>query len=156
MTRSTPRPSSVNRRQVVGGVAALGVGAPLLAACGSDSAGGGESADTPSGGSADSGGGASTSGSGGELATADVPEGGGVILEDSETVVTQPSAGEFKAFSSICTHQGCAVTKVATTIDCPCHGSKFSISDGSVVAGPASKPLPEKSVTVDGDTLTVG
>ena len=38
------------------------------------------------------------SGSGGELAAADVPEGGGVILEDSETVVTQPSAGEFKAF----------------------------------------------------------
>lgn len=155
MTRPTPRPSSVNRRQIVGGVAALGVGAPLLAACGSGSEGGnGSEGGGESGGEA--GGGATTSGSGGGLAAAEVPEGGGVILEDSETVVTQPSAGEFKAFSSICTHQGCAVTKVAKTIDCPCHGSKFSISDGSVVAGPASKPLPEKTVTVDGDTLTVG
>ena len=82
--------------------------------------------------------------------------GGGKIFSDEKIVVTQPTAGEFKAFSSICTHQGCPVTKVADgTIDCTCHGSKYSIEDGSVEDGPAPKPLPEKTVTVTGDTLTV-
>ena len=70
--------------------------------------------------------------------------------------MTQPKAGEFKAFSAICTHQGCPVSKVeGGTIDCPCHFSRFSIVDGSVKDGPAPSPLPEKQVTVTGDTLTV-
>jgi len=90
--------------------------------------------------------------SGTEIAVvADVPVGGGLVIKDQQIVVTQPKEGEFKAFSTVCTHQGCAVAKVADgTINCPCHGSKFSIADGSVVAGPAPKPLPGKAVTVDG------
>lgn len=79
----------------------------------------------------------------------DVPVGGGRVLADDELVVTQPVAGEFKAFSSICTHQGCAVRDVVDgTISCPCHGSRFSIADGSVVTGPATQPLPEVAVEV--------
>lgn len=71
-------------------------------------------------------------------------------------VVTQPSAGEFKAFSAICTHQGCTVNKVADgTIDCPCHGSKYRIADGSVAAGPAPRPLPAEQITVSGETITL-
>ena len=78
------------------------------------------------------------------MAAADVPVGGGVILDKEKLVVTQPEAGTFKAFSSTCTHQGCTVTKVADgTIDCPCHGSTFSVEDGSVQGGPAPSPLPE-------------
>ena len=61
-----------------------------------------------------------------------VPEGCGVIMEDADYVVTQSSAGEFKAFSKKCTHQGCAVADITDTIDCNCHGSKFSITDGLV------------------------
>ncbi len=73
----------------------------------------------------------------GLAATADVPVGGGVILADPALVITQPTAGDFKAFSSICTHQGCAVAEVtANEIVCPCHGSKFSATDGSVLTGP--------------------
>ncbi|HYF74354.1 MAG TPA: Rieske (2Fe-2S) protein, partial [Nocardioides sp.] len=73
---------------------------------------------------------------------ADVPVGGGVIYADQKIVVTQPTEGEFQAFSSICTHQNCPVTAVKDgTINCTCHGSKFSIEDGSVATGPATKPL---------------
>ncbi|WP_030205275.1 Rieske (2Fe-2S) protein [Streptomyces sp. NRRL S-87] len=85
--------------------------------------------------------------------TADVPVGGGTVIKEQKVVVTQPKKGEFKAFSAVCTHQGCLVNKVADgTIDCPCHGSKYAIADAKVVAGPAPKPLPEKKITVaDGE-----
>lgn len=85
----------------------------------------------------------------------DVPEGGGKV--GSDFVITQPTAGSFKAFSNVCTHLGCALTSVANgTMNCPCHGSQFSITDGSVKAGPAPKPLPSKTVTASGSDLLVG
>ena len=90
-----------------------------------------------------------------ELAkTSDIPVGGGKIFKDEKVVVTQPKEGEFKAFSDICTHQGCQVTSVSGgTINCPCHGSKFNITDGSVTNPPANKPLPEKQIKVSGDSI---
>ncbi|MCB5167077.1 Rieske (2Fe-2S) protein [Streptomyces bambusae] len=93
---------------------------------------------------------APTAGDDAVLATAaDVPVGGGTVITAEKVVVTQPAAGKFKAFSAVCTHQGCLVNKVANgTIDCPCHGSKFSAEDGSVTTGPATKPLEEKEITV--------
>jgi Rieske Fe-S protein len=85
-----------------------------------------------------------------------VPVGGGKIFEDQAVVVTQPTAGTFHAFSAICTHQGCTVDSVAGgTINCPCHGSKFSVTDGSVTKGPAKNPLPAKQVSADGGELRV-
>ena len=87
--------------------------------------------------------------------TRDIPVGGGTIFADAETVVTQPTAGTYKAFSSICTHAGCPVSQVTDTIVCNCHGSKFSLGDGSVLAGPARSPLPAKAVTVQGGTVSV-
>ncbi len=88
--------------------------------------------------------------------TAQVPVGGGTILQDSQLVVTQPEAGTFKAFSAICTHQGCLVGSVANgTITCPCHNSAFSATDGSVKNGPATTPLTAKTVKVDGSNLDI-
>ena len=85
------------------------------------------------------------------VATGDVPVGSGVVLPDLEVVVTQPTEGSFLAFSSICTHQGCPVDTVSgDEILCPCHGSVFSTTDGSVVEGPASEPLPSYDVEVAG------
>ena len=85
---------------------------------------------------------------------ADIPVGGGRIFAAEKVVVTQPQAGVVKAFSSICTHQGCAVTQVAGgIIKCACHGSAFRITDGSVAAGPATRPLPPAKVTLEGDTI---
>jgi nitrite reductase/ring-hydroxylating ferredoxin subunit len=83
-----------------------------------------------------------------------IPVGGGKIFPAQTTVVTQPSAGEFKVFSAVCTHMGCIVNQIADgRIDCPCHGSEYSITDGAVLAGPAPKPLPAKPFKVTGDSI---
>ena len=88
------------------------------------------------------------------LTTAEVPEGGGKIIDGKNIVVTQPEAGVFKAFSAVCTHQGCIVSTIANgTIDCPCHGSEFSVKDGSVVHGPATSPLPTVAIKVEGTSI---
>ena len=76
--------------------------------------------------------------------TGEVPEGGGTIFANEQVVVTQPTAGEFKCFTAVCTHQGCVVSSVeGGSINCACHGSAFSIADGSVENGPATSPLAE-------------
>ena len=85
--------------------------------------------------------------------TADVPVRSGLIIDD--VVLTQPSAGVFKAFSTVCTHAGCSVSKIADgTIDCPCHGSKFNL-DGTVAKGPASRPLDPKPIAVEGTSIVL-
>ena len=84
----------------------------------------------------------------------DVPVGGGKILADKKIVITQPRAGSFEAFTAICTHQGCTVSSVSGgTVNCPCHGSKFSIANGSVVAGPAPSALAPVSIKVQGTSI---
>jgi Rieske Fe-S protein len=86
--------------------------------------------------------------------TSDIPVGGGKILADKKIVITEPQAGSFKAFTAVCTHQGCTVDSVSGgTINCPCHGSKFSIANGSVVNGPAVSPLAPVSITVQGTSI---
>jgi len=88
--------------------------------------------------------------------TADIPVGGGMVILKDDVVVTQPVAGEFKACSAVCPHVGCLLGKVANgTIDCPCHGSTFRISDGSVVTGPATRPLTPVPITVAGGVITI-
>jgi len=86
--------------------------------------------------------------------TSDIPVGGGKILTDKKIVITQPKSGEFHAFSAVCTHAGCTVGSVSGgTINCPCHGSRFNITNGSVVNGPAASPLPPVGIKVQGTSL---
>ncbi|MDJ1370550.1 QcrA and Rieske domain-containing protein [Gulosibacter molinativorax] len=91
------------------------------------------------------------------LPAAEVPVGGGVVIKASEVVVTQPTEGQFLAFTAICTHQGCVLTDVQDRgAHCGCHGSYYDISTGEPVAGPAQEPLTSIPVAVSGDTLTIG
>jgi Rieske Fe-S protein len=94
--------------------------------------------------------------SGTVLGTAsEIPVGGGKIYAAAKVVVTQPARGQYEGFSAVCTHVGCILSKVAGgTIDCPCHGSEFKITNGAVVTGPAPRPLPKKQIkVVDGQVV---
>ena len=83
-------------------------------------------------------------------AASEIPLGGGKIYTAAKVVVTQPARGRYKAFSAVCTHVGCIMSKVANgTIDCPCHGSEFKITTGAVVTGPAPAPLPRKKIKIE-------
>ena len=153
-TASTPEPS---RRSLLRGLAVGGVALPVLAACGNsgNTGGSGGSANGPAGTSQGTG---SQPGGGHGIAlttTSQVPVGGGTIIPAHQVVVTQPAKGDFKAFSSICTHMGCPVAQVTQgVIVCPCHGSQFSNKDGSVQAGPAPAPLPPVKIKVQGSEIT--
>ncbi len=88
-------------------------------------------------------------------AASEIPVGGGKIYKTAKVVVTQPTRGQYQAFSAVCTHVGCIMSEVANgTIDCPCHGSEFKITTGAVVTGPAPAPLPKKQIKiVDGQVV---
>ncbi len=86
----------------------------------------------------------------------DIPVGGGVIIDEPAVVITQPAEGEVKAFTAICTHQGCLVSEVVDNeIICPCHGSRFSAVDGSVTSGPATTGLTAAGVVVEGGSVVL-
>ncbi|MFV2021856.1 Rieske (2Fe-2S) protein [Micromonospora sp. LOL_023] len=157
--QTTTDANPTSRRALL--IGAGGVGATVaLAACGTgnDDELGSGAGNPPidDGQSSGSDGGGETSSGGEGLTTSQVPVGGGIILAGQGVVVTQPAAGEFKAFSNVCTHQGCPVANLdGGTINCTCHFSSFSITDGSVLSGPAPSPLEEKAVSVDGEAITV-
>ena len=131
-------PAPLDRRTVLRGGAVVGlvvVGAPALQACSSSS---GSSPQTTT------------------VKTTDVPVGGGVVEDATAVVVVQPAAGDFKAYSAICPHQGCTVDQISGgEIHCPCHGSVFRVSDGGVVHGPATQGLMVLTSTVKGDSVVV-
>jgi len=153
-SRHTQSDSEVTRRAVVAGTGVLAVAAALAACSSNEKQGAAPPSEAPPPPAAPPEP-APAAPAGERLAsTGDVPVGGGTVFARQKVVVTQPTPGTFEAFSAICTHQGCTVNKVASgTIDCPCHGSKYAIADGSVVHGPASRPLPRRQVTVAGDAL---
>ncbi|MGW8397876.1 Rieske (2Fe-2S) protein [Streptomyces lydicus] len=157
---SAPAGRGACRRAVVAAVGAAGLTAALAACGGMSDAGGSGAKNAEGGGAQDAGGGGGEAGggAGGTLAkTSEIPPGGGKIFKAEKVVVTQPKEGEIKAFSAVCPHAGCVVNEVSGgTINCPCHGSKFDITDGSVKHGPATKALEPAKVNVKGGSVTLG
>lgn len=163
--------TGISRRGALTSAASLGVALPVLAACGEDEPASTGSDPSPTSATSNTPPETETTapetdkpektketpedGGGGIASTADVPVGGGLILAQQAVVITQPTKGDFKGFSSTCTHMGCTVGSVSDTINCPCHGSMFSIEDGSVVGGPAPAGLAAKDVVVDGGSINL-
>ena len=157
--------TDIERRKLLGSVAAIGGAVPLLAACGSDAPSSKDPAANGGGGdpedSDDTGNGESSEDSGYSVEVSEIPVGGGTIFSDGleggqEIVVTQPEEGQFKAFSAICTHNKCVVTRVnRSSIICDCHQSHYDPATGEVQSGPAPDPLPEKKVQQRNGTLTI-
>ncbi|MDX5574172.1 Rieske (2Fe-2S) protein [Streptomyces sp. ID01-9D] len=146
------------RRRTVLAAGAAGAAA-LATGCGSSAeGGGGDTSGTPTASDGASDGASPGAADGVELAaTGDIPVGGGTVFKERKVVVTQPEEGEFKAFSAVCTHASCLVSTVSDgTINCPCHGSRFSITDAAVEAGPAPRPLPAERISVSGGTIRLG
>lgn len=156
---TTGDPTGVGRRSALTGAGLAAVAVTTLAGC-AQAEEAGRSITSQAGEAAKSAASSAVSSAVGEaqdaIGKATIPVGGGKVFPDLKAVVTQPQAGTFKAFSSTCTHQGCAVTSVADgAIVCPCHNSRFDISTGEVLDGPATKPLPEKAVSVGPEGITV-
>ncbi len=66
--------------------------------------------------------------------------------------------GNYYAIGNVCTHMGCLLSGgglEGETVTCPCHGSKFDVKTGKVVAGPATKPVSSYQVTVERDEIKV-
>ena len=162
MTHEPQTDSQATRRGVLAGVGLVGL-ASAITACGagtSSTQAAGNAATTPAAAgsttasSAAAGAASSSTGAKALAATSEIPVGSGMIFPGPQVVVTQPTAGEFKAFSAICTHMGCIVNQISDgTIDCPCHGSQYSITTGDVVTGPAPRPLPAKQIKVSGGSV---
>ncbi|MFE9655800.1 Rieske (2Fe-2S) protein [Micromonospora sp. NPDC006431] len=152
-------PGTQTRRALLAGAGAVGA-AVVLAACGdNEGAGSGTPAPT-SGGPGATGAGDAEGGNRDSIGpltrTTDIPVGGGAVFASKGVVITQPEPGQFKGFDPICTHQGCPVSNVdGGTINCTCHNSRFSIVDGSVKQGPATRPLAPKNIKVTGDQITL-
>jgi nitrite reductase/ring-hydroxylating ferredoxin subunit len=139
-----PAPA-ICRRTILAALGAAGAAAALTACGGSDDSSSGSSESSSSAGS----------GGGEALAkTSEIPEGGGMVFADQKVVVTQPTAGEFKAFSTVCPHQKQQINAVDNgLITCPAHGSQFSVTDGSVEKGPATSALTTANIKVEGDSI---
>ena len=166
---------TISRERFIRLGTALGVGAACasLVACGGGAGGSGGGSGGGDSGGGDSGGGDSGGGnysggsdggskksSGGDAAggtaiasESEVAPGSAVKFKDSgkPAVLVHLDNGDFVAYSAVCTHQGCDVAYQGGELACPCHGSVFDPADGAaVVTGPATRPLPEIPIKVQG------
>ena len=155
MTADTP----TRRTVLTTGVAAAGAaaGTVVLAACSSGSTGS-SSSNAGSGNNSNSSPSASASASGTVVAALnDITVGSAKSVEigGQKAIVARPTAESAKAFSAICTHQGCTVAPSGGKLNCPCHGSVFNALTGAVEKGPAKQALPSISVKVEnGNVVT--
>lgn len=133
-----------DRRTVLKGAALAGVAGLGVTACSTDSKLGHAETPTPT--------------APVDLGAADaVPVGGAKLYREQRLVVSCPAEGQYKAFSAQCTHAGCVLDKVeGTEGNCPCHGSRFDVTTGKALQGPATVPLPEVPIRAEAGKLVAG
>ena len=80
-----------------------------------------------------------------------------IYSEKGTAWVVKTADGKILAFSPVCTHLGCAFHWDAGKSDflCPCHGSEFAL-DGTVLSGPAPRPLDRFEIKVENARLWLG
>ena len=84
-----------------------------------------------------------------------VGSGNKFMIDEMLTIlVTQPKAGDYRGFSATCTHAGCIVSGVRDgEIACGCHGARFDVASGAVLAGPARTALGRINIELRGEEL---
>ncbi|HCT75436.1 MAG TPA: Rieske (2Fe-2S) protein [Micromonosporaceae bacterium] len=143
--------AGTSRRALIAGAGAVGV-AGVLAACGGEEKPG-TATSTPTGNTPTTGAPQNST----IAKKSDIPVGSGKIFGEDGVVITQPTAGEFVGLSAICTHQQCVLAKVVgDTISCGCHGSEYSVKDGKVKKGPATRALDKQTLKIEGDDIKLG
>ncbi|GHF31011.1 Rieske (2Fe-2S) protein [Streptomyces fumanus] len=136
------RPAVPSRRTLLRSAAVVPVAGLGAAACGPDGGGGAAAAPTAP---VDLG------------AEKEVAEGSAKLYRDHNVVVSRGRDGSLKAYSTVCTHAGCAINKLeGTRLVCPCHGSEFDARTGEVLHAPATVPLEELSVEAKGGRIVAG
>jgi menaquinol-cytochrome c reductase iron-sulfur subunit len=80
-----------------------------------------------------------------------------VYSEKGTAWVVKTKDGKVLAFAPACTHLGCAYHWDAgkSNFLCPCHGSEFAL-DGTVLSGPAPRPLDRFETKVENARLWLG
>jgi Rieske Fe-S protein len=84
---------------------------------------------------------------------------GGAALVNSglgTMLVVRNDATTISAFTATCTHQQCTINGFAEgAFQCPCHGSRFNASSGSVVRGPAAQGLRKFTATLANGVVSI-
>lgn len=66
--------------------------------------------------------------------------------------------GTFHAIDNTCTHRGCSLADGVleeATVRCACHGSRFDVTTGALLNGPAEEPVRSYPVRVVGDEVQI-
>ncbi|HWM01631.1 MAG TPA: Rieske (2Fe-2S) protein [Actinophytocola sp.] len=142
-TEATTTPERArSRRELLCGLAvALVAPGALVAACSDDASDAG-----------------ANGGGGGPTPLADIPDGGGLIVDHPAggKALLVREGQEVKAYNASCTHMGTIIAPPQDGVStCPNHGSQFDAATGDVVKGPATKPLEELTVQIDGDQVVL-
>ncbi len=80
------------------------------------------------------------------------------VEASGQSILVANVNGDYFAVGNICTHRGCHLSEgilTGTRVQCPCHGSTFDVTTGSLVRGPAKNPEPSFKINVRGDEIAV-
>ncbi len=81
----------------------------------------------------------------------------GVWMENKNVLLCNVD-GKFHAIGNVCTHMGCLLGEGSLQgkeVVCPCHGSKFDVTNGKPTGPPATRAEPTYEVKIEGDQILI-